>query len=74
MKLVYVTTGKPVAIGDAVTISGQHFTVAGFRQPHKPSSEGFVTVQYQDSKRPNDHHDYYVSVIAAVWIDREDRR
>jgi len=66
MKLVYDNNGKEVKVGDKVN----DMTVEYFRKPHKSSSEGHVSVseQYVDGQR-----EYYVSVIGATWIEREDR-
>lgn len=70
--LVYIATGKEVKIGDEVTLShGEKRTVAYFTFPHKPSSEGKVSVR--DPQNPDFDHEYYVSVIGAIWIDRTDR-
>lgn len=66
MKLVYKNTQQPVNLGDVVILkSGEAATVDYFAQPHKPSSEGKVSIL------PGG--EFYVSVIGAEWIDREDR-
>ena len=66
MKLVYEGTTREVKVGDEVTLGdGETVTVTYFRPPHKPSSSGKVSV---DGNR-----EYYVSVIGAEWIEREDR-
>lgn len=66
MKLVYKTTGEPVKVGDPVEIKGVGMTtVEYFREPHKPDSEGRVSLA--------SGAEYYVSVIGAEWIEREDR-
>ena len=71
MRLVYKATGKEVKVGDVVTTSrGEKCEVKYFRQPHKPSSEGKITVQMEGSESYNE---YYVGVIGAEWIEREDR-
>lgn len=71
MRLVYKATGKEVKVGDIVTTSrGDKCEVKYFRQPHKPSSSGKVTVQFEGS---NSSMEYYVSVIGAEWIEIEDR-
>ena len=55
--------------GDKVTLSnGTEVKVHYFREPHKPGSQGKVTVQEGGSTR-----EYYVSIIGAVWVEREDR-
>lgn len=71
MKLVYKATGKEVKIGDSVTLSsGEKCTVTYFRPPHKPSSSGKVSVR---TEYDSFDMEYYVSVIGAEWIEREDR-
>lgn len=70
MRLVYTKTGKPVNVGDRVTVRNEICTVDYFREPHKPSSEGKVTVRLTEDMR----REYYVSVIGAEWIEREDRQ
>lgn len=72
MKLVYLATGLPVKIGDKVRTSREaDCTVSFFREPHKPSSEGHVTVLFEGD--PRQSAEYYVSIIGAKWVDREDR-
>jgi hypothetical protein len=71
MKLVYKATGKEVKIGDVVTTSkGEKCIVTYFRPPHKPSSSGKVTVKFEGDTFGME---YYVSVIGAEWVEREDR-
>lgn len=65
MKLVYTQTQTPVQVGDQVTVNGQVVRVDHFRPPHKPESSGRVTL--------SNGAEYYVSVIGAEWIEREDR-
>lgn len=65
MKLVYKKTGEPVKVGDPVEVNGVATTVSYFREPHKPSSEGKVSLE--------SGAEYYVSIIGAEWIGREDR-
>lgn len=78
MKLVYTEPfkdhpkGSDVCVGDKViTSSGEPVEVVYFSPPHKPSSQGKVTVKFIPS---GDTMEYYVSVINAEWIDREDRK
>lgn len=69
MKLIYEKTGQEVKVGDKVeTFRGETVEVSFFRPPHKPSSEGHVSV-----KRDGGTREFYVSVIGAEWIDRTDR-
>lgn len=71
MKLVYKDTGKEVQVGDTVVDrDGEPMEVRYFREPHKPSSEGKISVKSPESDWTSE---YYVSVIGAEWIDREDR-
>ena len=70
MKLVYSINNDPVQLGDLVTLSdGTEVKIHYFRKPHKPESSGKVTVQEHGTTR-----EYFVSVIGAKWIDREDQR
>lgn len=71
MRLVYEGTGKEVEVGDEVTArDGEVMEVTYFREPHKPSSSGKVSV-----KKPGTSWsaEYFVSVIGAKWIEREDQ-
>jgi hypothetical protein len=71
MRLIYTNDpGREVKVGDDVELahSGQQARVHYFRPPHKPESEGHVTVLVNGTTR-----EYYVSVIGAEWIEREDR-
>ena len=72
MRLVYKSTNKEVQIGDTVTLrDGVLARIEYFTKPHKPSSSGKVTVFVL----AGDQHvaEYYVGVIGAEWIEREDR-
>jgi len=70
MRLVYEKTGAEVKVGDIVETSrGQKVRVDFFREPHKPASSGKVVVKGADGSA----REYYVSVIGAEWIEREDR-
>ena len=71
MKLVYKSNGQEVKVGDTIkTNSGESVIVKYFAKPHKPASSGKITVQHTDGGQ----REYYVGVIGAEWIDREDRR
>ncbi len=73
MRLVYEETGEEVKIGDVVDIGmSEMVTVDYFRPPHKPSSSGKVTVGFGKDNRGG-QIEYYVGVIGAEWIEREDR-
>lgn len=75
MQLVYTATQKPVTKGDTVEINGQQLVIEYFAKPHKCSSQGKVSLRPADQpeETPNGGSEYYVSVIGAEWIEREDR-
>lgn len=74
MRLVYKKDGKEVKIGDTIDIGRtpeeKEVEVMYFRPPHKPSSSGKVSVKFVASPRSQE---FYVSVIGAEWIEREDQ-
>lgn len=71
MKLIYESTGEQVRVGDEVTLDdGRTVKVTHFSEPHKPSSSGKVCVM---DRGDDSQCEYYVSVIGARWINREDR-
>ena len=71
MRLLYDVDQVPVTIGDVVDLKdGESVEVTYFREPHKPASSGKVSVKYIDSEQTAE---FYVSVIGATWIEREDR-
>lgn len=71
MRLVYKATGEEVKVGDVVTTSrGEKCVVKYFRPPHSPASSGKVSVRL---KGTSFEMEYYVGVIGAEWIEREDR-
>ena len=71
MRLVYTETGLPVKVGDKIMDdeSGLALTVDFFRPPHKPASSGKISL------RDDQGHcrEFYVGVIDAKWIEREDQ-
>lgn len=71
MRLIYTETREPVKVGDFVWLSnsGKPATVLRFDKPHKPSSSGKVIVKDSDDRTS----EYYVGVIGAKWIEREDQ-
>lgn len=72
MRLVYKDTQEEVVIGDQHTLrDGDVVQVTYFRTPHKPASEGKVSVAALDGTGGT--REYYVGVIGAQWIEREDR-
>lgn len=70
MKLVYTKDGSEVKVGDTVVLKdGVKAIVIYFRKPFSPASSGKVTVRQKGSTYDNE---FYVGVIGAKWIDRED--
>jgi len=68
MRLVYNGTNDEVQVGDEITLDGQNAIIEYFAEPHKPSSSGRITIRMQGYS-----YEYYVGVIGAEWIEREDR-
>lgn len=69
--------GDEVAVGDRVNIARADrgeteawVTVDYFRKPHKTSSEGKISVKYDGARCTSE---YYVGIIGAEWVEREDR-
>ena len=75
MRLVYMKDGSEVKVGDIVQHEGQPWRVAFFRPPHKPASSGKVSIApvTRDPDSMFGTCEYYVGVIGAEWIEREDR-
>jgi hypothetical protein len=71
MRLVYAGTNDEVKCGDVVHIDSIPHYVEMFREPHKPSSSGKVYVK--EMTELGFGKEFYVSVIGAEWIEREDR-
>lgn len=67
--------GKEVAIGDRTTIDSDVVEIVFAPPPHKPSSSGKIDVLFVNEPEEGDNAvcTYYVSVIGAEWIEREDR-
>ena len=71
-RLVYEETGIEVKVGDEVTThDGEKVTVDCFAPPHKASSQGKVNVTFCKDKSWS--QEFYVGVIGAKWINRDDR-
>ena len=70
MRLVYEDSGDEVQVNDVIDIRGDRYQIHYFDEPHKPSSQGKVTLHRMDGD--SFLHEYYVSVIGAKWIERED--
>jgi hypothetical protein len=84
MRLVYdADPTQEVEVGDVVYLPlnrddpsdtrVRRLVVECFRPPHKPSSSGKVTVRETFAGGESVTHEYYVGVIGATWIEREDR-
>jgi hypothetical protein len=71
MRLIYTASGELVKVGDQVMVGAELYVVLYFREPHKPSSSGKATVSLVGYSQQSE---YYVSVIGAEWVDREDRK
>jgi hypothetical protein len=72
MRLIYTASQVNVMVGDTCYLrDGQEVTVQSFAKPHKPSSSGKVYVATVGS--PVYKAEYFVGVIGAEWIEREDR-
>ena len=68
MQLINKTTGQPVKTGDIVQDStGQRWVLEGGREPHKPSSSGFVWVRSIDGRGLS--REFYPFVIGAEWVN-----
>jgi hypothetical protein len=65
VRLIHVETGETVAVGHAV-VNFRHAagTVTGWREPHKPGSEGFIEV---------DGREVYAGTFGCAWVDRGDK-
>lgn len=70
MKLIYKDSKEEVKVGDRRQLDDGIYTVEAFEQPYKPSSQGKITVKRDDDDFAQT---FYVSVIGAEWIDREDQ-
>jgi len=71
MRLIYKGSGKEVQLGDVVQLDGVDHLVTYFTEPHKPSSSGKVCIRWGEQTGLG--HEYYVNVIGAKWIEREDQ-
>ncbi len=80
MRLIYTEgsrKGKEVKVGDVFKNGLARFVVHSFPKPHKPASSGHVFLtrvdKYGKALEMEGNTRYYVSVIGAEWIEREDR-
>ena len=65
-KLISKTTGIELLIGDVVhDFRNEPHILVDARPPHKPSSQGFVTLRTMCDKAFT--HEYYAGVIDAEW-------
>lgn len=72
MRLVDSKTKQPLEVGQMVTTSrGEKCKLLGITRPHKPSSTGRVTLQF-DSEQHHYTGEFFPGVIDAEWIERED--
>ena len=66
MQLINTTTNQPLKTGDIVCdFRGKRWVFEGGREPHKPSSTGFVWVRSIDGRGMA--REFYPSVIGARW-------
>ena len=73
MRLIYTATQKPVERGDIVQVGNQHLAITHMPPPHKPDSSGKVTVKPVGEGYAGSGFEYFVGIIGAEWIEREDR-
>ena len=72
MRLIYESNQREVKTGDTVHLDGNAYTVYSFSEPHKPASSGKVFIR-PISNENGFSAEYYVGVIGAKWIEREDQ-
>ena len=66
MKLLNQKTGEPIKTGAIVwTSDGVRWVLEGGREPHKPSSTGFVWLRSTDGRGLS--REFYPFVIGAEW-------
>ena len=66
LKLISKTTGEELRVGEVVhDFRNDPHVLIDARAPHKPSSEGFVTLRSMDEKAFV--AEYYAGVIDAEW-------
>jgi len=71
MKLIHKPTGNEIKEGSQILIGDNlYVTVSWCPPPHKPSSQGKMTVKYLSGQESSVK---YCSVFDCEWIDREDR-
>ena len=72
MELVYTKNQMPVYVGDEVQIDNEPYVITYFDKPHKPASSGKISVQPK-ADISGYEREFYVQIIGAEWIDREDQ-
>ena len=70
MNLIYNHNQKPVEVGDIIELDDMIVKVRYFREPHKPSSSGKMSV---DVLGVVGESEFFVGVLGAQWINREDQ-
>ena len=70
MKLIYKFSGEEVTVGDEVYVDEIKYNIIDITPPHKPSSSGKVLLKESIDQLLT--CEYYVDVIKAEWIERED--
>lgn len=67
--------GDQVEVDDIVTCGKDTYRVEYFAKPRSPASSGKITVSAAASDKTvyGRQMEYYVGVIGAEWIEREDR-
>lgn len=73
MNLIYTKDKTPVNVGDKVEIDGQLLEIKFFSKPHKASSSGKITVAPVGTEEFGNDREFYVNIIGAEWINREDQ-
>ena len=72
MKLIYKESKLPVQVNDLVIIDDTNYIILEIPFPSSPASSGKVFLMEALDKLLT--CEYYVSVIGAEWIEREDRK
>ncbi len=73
MQLVNMKTKQPVNVGDILTHprDNEKMVVTYFIPPHKPSSNGFISVRPVDKPEAMEQ-EYYVMVFGLKWEDKDE--
>lgn len=73
MNLIYNHNQESVEVGDIIELNDMTVKVRYFREPHKPSSSGKISVDVLNVDGENVCREFYVGVLGARWINREDQ-